>query len=76
MLKVFSKNGEASANRLSIGIRDIKNFDKAKQLASFIGITPLIRQSRNSLNISKMSKLGNAEFRKALYMPVLGAHAF
>jgi transposase len=68
--------GEATSIRLISGIKDIKRFDKAKQLASFIGVTPRIRQSGSSVNSSVISKTGSADLRKALYMPALSAIRF
>ncbi|GAB6069285.1 IS110 family transposase [Thiomicrorhabdus hydrogeniphila] len=73
LLETIPGIAEATATRLLVGIRDIKYFDKAKHMASFMGLAPLIRQSGSSLNSSKMSKMGDAELRKALYMPALSA---
>lgn len=68
--------GEATAIRLVTLIKDINRFDKAKQLASFAGVTPRIRQSGTSVNSSVISKTGNADLRKTLYMPALAAIRF
>lgn len=64
---------DATAIKLLISIRDITDFQKAKQLVSFLGIAPQIQQSGSSLNRSKMSKMGNPQIRKMLYMPTLAA---
>lgn len=68
--------GEATAIRLMTLIKDIDRFDKAKQLACFAGVTPRIRQSGTSVNSSVISKTGNADLRKVLYMPALAAIRF
>ncbi|MGM0541189.1 MAG: transposase [Pseudomonadota bacterium] len=68
--------GETTAIRLITLIKDINRFDKAKQLASFAGVTPRIRQSGTSVNSSVISKTGNADLRKTLYMPALAAIRF
>ena len=48
-------------------------FQSAKQLCAYIGINPSQRQSGTSLNQSSISRMGNAKFRKILYMPTLCA---
>ena len=55
-------------------IQDIENFDTARQLAAYFGVTPKHRESGTSVHgHSKMSKMGNAIFRKALYFPAITA---
>jgi transposase len=68
--------GDTTAIRLVTLIKDINRFDKAKQLACFAGVTPRIRQSGTSVNSSVISKTGNADLRKVLYMPSLAAIRF
>jgi len=53
---------------------DLNNFAHHKQIASYIGITPDIRQSGKSLNNSiGITKQGNANLRTLFYMAVLSA---
>lgn len=53
---------------------DMGRFGSAKQLASFAGVHPKLRQSGTSLRCRpRMSKLGSSSLRKALYMSALAA---
>ena len=50
----------------------IKNFDSAKQVAAFVGLNPRPRQSGSSvLGVGRISKTGDADLRKAFYMPAV-----
>jgi transposase len=52
-------------------------FDTAKEMAAFAGLTPCVRQSGTSLRgKGKLSKVGNAQIRKALYMPAVVAKKY
>ena len=51
-----------------------ENFTSAKQVAAFVGLNPKLKQSGTSVNRgSKISKTGNAQLRKAFYMPAIVA---
>ena len=51
---------------------DVKTFESAREAASFAGLTPSIRQSGTSVNgRGSLSKAGNAQLRKALFMQPL-----
>jgi len=50
-----------------------KQFQSAKQFAAYIGINPEHKQSGTSLNKSSISKMGDRNLRKILYMPTLSA---
>jgi len=53
---------------------DINNFASARQLAAYIGITPLHFQSGTSVNKhAAISKQGNSRLRAGLYMPSIVA---
>jgi transposase len=55
-------------------IQDIENFATARQLAAYFGVTPRQKESGTSVRGKpKMSKMGNAIFRKALYFPAIAA---
>ena len=73
LLKSIPGIGEKTANKTLAFLGHIKDFDKAKQVAAFIGINPQHAQSGTSLNHSHISKTGDAELRKMLYMPALVA---
>jgi transposase len=50
----------------------IENFDSAKQVAAFVGLNPKPRQSGSSvLGVGRISKTGDADLRKAFYMPAV-----
>lgn len=50
----------------------IENFDSAKQVTAFIGLNPKPRQSGSSVKgVSRISKTGDADLRKAFYMPAV-----
>lgn len=76
LLESITSIGEKTAMDLITFIKDIKRFDKAKNLASFAGLTPQIIQSGTSVNSSRLSKMGNANLRKCLYMPAINAMAY
>ena len=46
-----------------------ERFESAKELCSYAGLTPIIRQSGSSVNgRSRISKMGNAKLRNLLFM--------
>src|SRR5258708_1123714 len=51
-----------------------KEFQSARQLAAYAGLTPAERRSGYSLyGKTRLSKIGNAFLRKALYLPAAAA---
>ena len=66
--------GFQTAVRLLAEIKDISAFNSAAQLAAYAGVTPKHYCSGTSVNRkSLMSKTGNANLRKALFMPAIVA---
>jgi transposase len=66
--------GEITASKLLGEIRDVCAFEDARQLAAYAGVTPRNFVSGTSVHKkSRMSKTGNANLRKALYMPAISA---
>jgi transposase len=66
--------GQSTAALLLAEIPDIQQFAQARQVAAFIGLTPLNRSSGSSVRgKARLSKIGSARIRKALYMPALVA---
>lgn len=50
----------------------VENFDSAKQVAAFVGLNPKPRQSGSSVRgVGRISKTGDADLRKAFYMPAV-----
>jgi transposase len=66
--------GRLTAAKLLGEIRDILAFQDARQLAAYAGLTPRIFISGSSVHKkSRLSKTGNANLRKILYMPAISA---
>jgi transposase len=66
--------GEATAAVLLAEVPDIKEYRSARQVAAFAGLVPRERQSGSSIKGRvRLSKIGNARLRKALYFPAVTA---
>ena len=76
LLTTIKGLGEKTAIELITHIKDIYRFDNAKALACYSGLVPQIQQSGSSLNRSSLSKMGNANSRKCLYMPAVNSMAY
>lgn len=60
---------DRTSSRLLAEIRDIRAFEKVEQLVAYVGLNPRLRQSGKYEGQVKISKLGNAALRAALYLP-------
>ena len=66
--------GEATAAVLLGEVPAIKEYRSARQVAAFAGLVPRERQSGSSVRGRvRLSKIGNARLRKALYFPAITA---
>ena len=66
--------GEATAAALLAEVPDIKQYRSARQVAAFAGLVPRERQSGSSVRGRvRLSKIGNARLRRALYFPAVTA---
>jgi transposase len=66
--------GDLTAFKLLAEIGDFRAFETASQLVAFAGLSPRQRQSGSSVRgRTRLTKLGNANLRKALYFPALTA---
>jgi transposase len=66
--------GKLTAAKLLGEIRNILDFHSARQLAAYAGLTPRNFLSGTSVHKkTRLSKTGNANLRKALYMPAIVA---
>jgi transposase len=66
--------GRLTAAKLLGEIRNILAFEDARQLAAYAGLTPRIFLSGSSVHKkSRLSKTGNANLRKILFMPAISA---
>jgi transposase len=64
---------DLTSSRLLAEIRDITAFATVGQLVAFVGLNPRVRQSGKYRGQVKISKLGNAALRAALFMPARSA---
>jgi transposase len=65
---------ETTAALLLSELPDIKQYRSARQVAAYAGLVPRERQSGSSLRgRARLSKIGNARLRKALYFPAITA---
>jgi transposase len=66
--------GLATAATLLAEITEITQYKSARQVAAFAGLVPRERQSGSSVSgRTRLSKIGNARLRKALYFPAITA---
>jgi transposase len=65
---------ETTAAHLLAEITDIKQYRSARQVAAYAGLVPRERQSGSSVRgRTRLSKIGNARLRRALYFPAITA---
>lgn len=66
--------GKITAIAMLAEVPDFSSFADARQLAAYAGLTPRQRTSGTSLKgKSRLSKIGSASLRKALYFPAISA---
>jgi transposase len=66
--------GALTAAKILGEIRDVCDFISSRQLAAYAGVTPQNTTSGTSVHKkARMSKIGNSNLRKALYMPAISA---
>jgi transposase len=69
--------GKLTAAKLLGEIREVEAFEDARQLAAYAGVTPRNFLSGSSIHKkARMSKMGNANLRKILYMPAICAKRY
>lgn len=69
--------GALTAARILGEIRDVCEFDNSRQLSAYAGVTPRNFVSGTSVHKkARMSKIGNSNLRKALYMSAISAKRF
>lgn len=73
LLKSIPGVGDRVASYFLAWLR-AERFDKVRQAAAFVGLTPKHRESGSSVKgKSRLSKLGHGRLRKVLYMPAMSA---
>ena len=66
--------GELTANKLLAELGTIRDFENVRQLVAFAGLNPRHYESGSSVRRqTKISKMGNASIRAALYLPAVVA---
>jgi transposase len=66
--------GRITAIAMLAEVPDFSSFNDARQLAAYAGLTPKQRTSGSSLRgKARLSKIGSANLRKALYFPAISA---
>jgi transposase len=66
--------GKLMAAKLLGEIDHLTDYDNARQVASYAGLTPRQQQSGSSVRgKTRLSKTGNSRVRKALYLPAIAA---
>lgn len=65
--------GRATSQILLPIFLDIDKFSNHKKLISYLGLSPIIRESGKSKGRQRVSKMGDSAIRKSLYMPARAA---
>lgn len=66
--------GEKTAQAIMALLPPVSNFAKAKQVGAYAGLTPAEYKSGTSISRKpRLCKIGNANLRRALFMPTLAA---
>ena len=65
--------GKTTAQILLSVLIDLDKFQTAKHLISYLGLSPIIRDSGKYKGFQRVSKMGNRSVRKSLYMPARAA---
>ncbi len=74
LLKTIPGVSDKTAIAILSELPNIKDFKDEKEVAAFAGLTPFRRQSGSCLRgKGRLSKTGNSQLRKALYMPTVVA---
>jgi len=69
--------GPKTASGIIVYLGDLSNFDSYKQIASYMGITPAIKESGNTLRkYSGITKQGNSTLRTLFYLAALSASKY
>ena len=77
LLKSIPGMGVKTAMMLIVMTDGFERFENSKQLCSYIGITPTIRQSGNSVRgRSRISKMGNRQLRSLLFLCSFSAYKY
>lgn len=73
LLQTIPGIGKQTAQVLLAVMGELHKYPTAKHLISWLGLSPVIRQSGKWNGMARMSKMGDRTIRKALYMPARAA---
>lgn len=77
LLKTIPGIGDVTSALVLSFLWDVDNFTNAKQAAAYVGVNPQQRQSGSTVNgKTRISKIGDSQLRKGLYMPAMAALRF
>lgn len=65
--------GKRTATKLLAEVEDLSQYKSARQVAAYAGLTPRNNRSGTMRGQTRLSKIGNARVRKALFLPALVA---
>ena len=65
--------GSRTAAKLLAEIEGLKKYQSARQVAAYAGLTPMNNRSGTLRVKTRLSKMGNARVRKALFLPAIVA---
>lgn len=68
--------GKRTAAKLLSEIKDINQYKSARQIAAAAGLTPRNNRSGTIRGKTRLSKIGNARVRKALFLPAMVARQY
>lgn len=68
--------GKRTAAKLLAEIEDIARYKSARQVAAYAGLTPRNNRSGTIRGKTRLSKIGNARVRKALFLPAMTAKRY
>lgn len=73
ILESITGIGRTTSQILLSVLLDVDKFQNHKKLISYLGLSPIIRQSGKSKGKERVSKMGDGAIRKSLYMPARAA---
>lgn len=76
LLESISGIGKRTAAKLLAEIEDIARYKSARQVAAYAGLTPRNYRSGTIRGKTRLSKIGNARIRKALFLPAMTAKRY
>jgi transposase len=74
LLRTLKGVGKLTARTIMAELPDVSHFERGRQVAAYAGLCPRRHESGSTVRKGgKLSKIGNASLRKALYLPAITA---